>query len=272
MKILRKMSVPQTYLTPLPNFLHDEVTASLKRNYKKKKRDRNKTRMKSAVDELDPASQARKRKRTASSKLKASAVADYIPLKRPRGRPPLNLPLTGAIPGNFVPVRPTIKPNFRRSDAAPAALSNQQHAPPKSLKVSTDPVETDVAKTQRPHSALVTQRILSRLMTEGPLGVADFLSTGADAPPRDLVQSILDILQVTAVVVQLKLKDPKSMQSSSSSGSVTATNSVVYAMAGIAKGPEYTELCKISEVTRKKIANIAATRKRIERLQVRTIR
>ena len=102
--------------------------------------------------------------------------------------------------------------------------------------------------------------------------VADFLSTGADAPPRDLVQSILDILQVTAVVVQLKLKDPKSMQSSSSSGSVTATNSVVYAMAGIAKGPEYTELCKISEVTRKKIANIAATRKRIERLQVRTIR
>lgn len=253
----------------LPDFLHDEETASLKRSYKKKKRDRNKSRMKSSDEEFDPQSQTRKRKRTISSKLKALTASECIPLKRPRGRPPLNLSL-GTASNNFsVPSRVTNKSHVRRPEIAPSGI-----LPPasqtnllKNSKAASDPAENEGAKIHRPHSALVTQRILNRLMTEGPLSVADFLSPGTDAPPRDLVQSILDVLQVTAVVVQLKLKDPKLQQSLSSSGALNA-NSTVYAMAGMAKGSEYAELGRIAEVTRKKLLNAAAARTRIEKLQV----
>jgi hypothetical protein len=264
------MSAAAELPSSLPDFLHDEETASLKRSYKKKKRDRNKSRMKSSDEEFDPQSQARKRKRTISSKLKALTASEYIPLKRPRGRPPLNLSL-GTASNNFsVPSRVVNKLHMRRPEIAPSGV-----VPPipqtnlsKSSRVISDPTENDGAKIHRPHSALVTQRILNRLMTEGPLSIADFLSPGTDAPPRDLVQSILDVLQVTAVVVQLKLKDPKMQQLLSSSSGAVNANSTVYAMAGLAKGSEYTELGRIAEVTRKKLINAAAARTRIEKLQV----
>ena len=105
-------------------------------------------------------------------------------------------------------------------------------------------------------------------MTEGPLSVADFMTTGPEAPPRDLIQSILDILQVTAVIVQLKWKDPKTgLSSSSSSGSLNG-NTTIYSMAGISKGSEYAELSNLAKVTRKKMLSAAAARIRIEKLQV----
>ena len=257
----------------LPDFLHDEETESLKRSYKKKKRDRNKSRLKSSAEDFDPQSQTRKRKRTISSKLKASTIAEYVPLKRPRGRPPLNLTLNTASSSTFsAPIRLINKTHSRNPDIpqVPLLLPTTQAATQKPSKNSTDPADNEVAKVLRPHSALVTQRILSRLMTEGPLSIADFLTAGPEAPPRDLIQSILDILQVTAVIVQLKWKDPKNgMSSSSSSGSGSLNgNTTTYSMAGLAKGSEYVELSNIAKVTRKKMLCAAAARIRIEKLQV----
>ena len=238
--------------------------------------------MKSASEDIESATQARKRKRSVPTKLKVSTITDQIPLKRPRGRPPLN-PLSNTFSSaNFpAPIRVPTKSHIRRPDVPPSlpiiSVTSEVHTKTlKSLLDSPGP-EAEVAKIVRPHSALVTQRILSRLMTEGPLSVADLVVAGIDAPPRDLVQSILDVLQVTAVVVQLKpLKDPKAAHSFSSSSSganagggvVNSNNSVLYAMAGIAKGSEYTELSKLTEVTANKLLKASATRKRIERLQV----
>jgi hypothetical protein len=113
-------------------------------------------------------------------------------------------------------------------------------------------------------------------MTEGPLSIADLVGYGNEAPPRDLVQSIIDVLQVTAVVVQLKVKDFKAQPSSSTSSSSSVLNnssssSTLYAMAGIAKGSESTELNKLPEVTKVKLANAAAARKRIAKLQVHLV-
>jgi hypothetical protein len=257
----------------LPDFLHDEETESLKRSYKKKKRDRNKSRMKSSCEDFDPQSQTRKRKRTVSSKLKASTVTEYAPLKRPRGRPPLNLSSNTASSSSFAaPLRPLNKPQLRHPELTqvPFLLPTTQSLSQKPTKNSTDSADNEVAKILRPHSALVTQRILSRLMTEGPLSVADFMTTGPEAPPRDLIQSILDILQVTAVIVQLKWKDPKHGMSSSLSSGPLNGNTTIYSMAGIAKGPEYTELSNLGKMTRKKMLSAAAARIRIEKLQVKT--
>ena len=213
--------------------------------------------MKSTAEEIDPAAQPRKRKRTIPSKLKASTSTDSIPLKRPRGRPPLNiLNANGSI--TFpTGIRLPNKSHVRRPDVPGAfpSSSGTFTASLKSSKLASDSGETEVAKIVRPHAALVTQRILSRLMTEGPLSVADLVVPGVDTPPRDLVQSILDVLQVTAVVIQLRAKDPKPTGTG-----VLAPNAVLYAMAGIAKGSEYTELNKLEEVTRKKLFNAAAAK------------
>ena len=236
--------------------------------------------MKSAGDDADAAAQARKRKRSVPTKLKVSTVIDHVPLKRPRGRPPLNpMSNTGASANFPAPTRAPTKSHIRRPELPPIPIiSVTSEIPAKVLKSTLNSLgpEIEVAKIVRPHSALVTQRILNRLMTEGPLSVADLVVTGVDAPPRDLVQSILDVLQVTAVVVQLKpLRDPKQSFSSNSTsssisggGMINSNNSILYAMAGIAKGSEYTEFSKLTEVTTNKLLNASATRKRIEKLQV----
>ena len=265
------MSEATDLLPPLLDSLHNDDAADLKRTYKKKKRDRNNIKMKLPGEDVDAANQTRKRKRTVPSKLKVSTVSDYVPLKRPRGRPPLNSSTNAGSSASLpVSVKVPHKSHVRKPDTASTVVPSSAAVQPsaKSIKLASDSGETEAAKTARPHSALVTQRILSRLMTEGPLSVADLVVAGVDAPPRDLVQSILDVLQVTAVVVQLKAKDPKLLQSSSSGASIAHSSGTMYAMAGVAKGSEYTELSKLSEVTRIKLLNAAAAKKRIEKLQV----
>ena len=229
--------------------------------------------MKSTSEDTDAAAQARKRKRSVPTKLKVSTVIDHVPLKRPRGRPPLNpLSNTGGSANFPAPTRAPTKSHVRRPEFPHiTVISATSEVPAKVLKstLNSPGPEIEVAKIVRPHSALVTRRILNRLMTEGPLSVADLVVTGADAPPRDLVQSILDVLQVTAVVVQLKpLRDPKQSFSSNSTsssisggGMMNSNNSILYAMAGIAKGSEYTEFSKLTEVTTSKLLNASATRK-----------
>jgi hypothetical protein len=260
-----------------PNFIYQDVPLPVK-SHKKRKRD--KSRVEAVNDDTTPHTEARKRKRSVPSKLKPTASSEYIPLKRPRGRPPLNVSgNTTSSTGMAAPVRVPNRSHARKPDLAASAaiLPPYHYVPIKSSKFAIDTMENEGAKTQRPHSALMTQRIISRLMTEGPLSIADLVGYGNEAPPRDLVQSIIDVLQVTAVVIQLKVKDFKAQPSSSTSSSSSTLNnssssSTLYAMAGIAKGSESTELHKLPDVTKVKLASAVAARKRIAKLQVYLVR
>jgi hypothetical protein len=211
---------------------------------------------------------------------------DSSNMKRPRGRPPAGLKMPAA------PPQPA-STGARSSNKSQKATDNQaplSSSPRDSAHAPTAQAQEDNAKIPRPHAAIITHRILTRLMTEGPLTVAELQGTAFDGPTRDTVQSILDVLQIFCLVTQLKVQDTAPGTSSSpapaAEGNSTATNpadgtsnatatatatadanSVVYAMAGIAKGPEYTTLSKLSAVAREKRANAAAVRKRIERLQ-----
>ena len=70
------------------------------------------------------------------------------------------------------------------------------YAPEPAQSSSSAVADGESGKIQRPHASLVTHRILTRLMTEGPLTVSDLTGNAADGPTREVVQSILDVLQV----------------------------------------------------------------------------
>lgn len=180
----------------------------------KKKKKRKRTPPREPDDDETEAgeqSDSRKRKRSIPTKLKiTNSTTEVIPVKRPRGRPPLNI-TTNTVVSTIPIVAPVIRIPSRSHakridhiDTSNAPIIVHTNNNNSKIKVSIDTTENET-KTTRPHSALVTQRILSRLMTDGPLSVVDIVGSGSDSPPRDLVQSILDILQVLSVVVQLKV-------------------------------------------------------------------
>lgn len=218
-----------------------------------------------------------------------------MPNKRPRGRPPLSgkrkfdgpqfpphLPFNGAPP--IIP--PRISSSFQHlaGTLAPPAAGGSASAPghpgapippaghpPVSAHPASAEIKPSVAKesseggaaansnsSKNPKAHLVTQKIISRLMTEAPVSVSELMKLIPETP-KELIQSILDILQVLGMVVQLRSKE------------VTATGppTVFYALVGFSQGDQAVDVKRLLEVRDAKIANALATRERIQRLQVK---
>lgn len=127
---------------------------------------------------------------------------DHLPQKRPRGRPPLGSKSYLAMPTKslglgiglgtqrgYLGGRQSMDP---LSSVGPKPFFASEPAQSSSSAVA----DGEGGKIQRPHASLVTHRILTRLMTEGPLTLSDLTGNAPDGPTREVVQSILDILQV----------------------------------------------------------------------------
>ena len=174
--------------------------------------------------------------------------------------------VANTIEGSFNPSKQSVSKSncgtvFTSSGGSSLNNSKQTFDPSSSLGLNVN--DTETTKVIRPHSALVTERVIMRLMTEGPLTISDLVGNALDGPTRELIQSILDVLQVLDIVVQLKTSDPSSTTASSATN-----NQVLYALSGLAKGPEYVELSRMIESTQMKIEKTKATRDRIEILKV----
>jgi hypothetical protein len=158
--------------------------------------------------------------RSAPSKRPRAKGLDHLPLKRPRGRPPLgtkafiNLPSKGFGLGigsgrqNFGG-----RGSFDSLSAGGYLYGDASYGTSSgggggggggagaagggsSAGTGAGGGGEDGGKVQRPHASLVTHRVLSRLLSEGPLTVADLTGTATDGPTREVVQSVLDVLQV----------------------------------------------------------------------------
>ena len=180
------------------------VTAG-KRRYKKKKT------VSSEGDGNNNPSTGVKRKRSVPGKLKQMDNAAILhrapsgkksrskgydmPLKRPRGRPPLGAKSFLGLPTKILGLNGLSSSGrgfigSRTSMDSSSARNSRFFYPPDPLPPVAMTVDTDSGKIQRPHASLVTHRILTRLMTEGPLHVADLTGNASDGPTREVVQSI----------------------------------------------------------------------------------
>lgn len=161
----------------------------------------------------------------------------------------------------------------------------------------TTPLGIDSGKSNKVNTMEVTQHILSRFMTEDPLGVTDLQRT-LPGIPKDIVQGCIDVLQVLGIVIQiedvkvhnastvpLELPSAATPSSSTPKAAVLVSNNVPnqanksnivtprqttthkYALVGFAKAPEYTDITTISELMEAKEHSISLIKERIKKLQ-----
>ena len=158
----------------------------------------------------------------------------------------------------------------------------------------TTPTGIDVGKTNKANTNEVTQHIMSRLMTEDPLGITDLQRT-LPGVPKDIIQGCIDVLQVMGIVIQIEdikvhtsiisldLPPVATPSSSTQKTSVSVnglnqtnksniiiprqTTIVKYTLVGFAKASEYTDITTMSQSMEAKEKNIAFIKERIKKLQ-----
>jgi hypothetical protein len=140
--------------------------------------------------------------RAPSGKRGRNRGLDNLPQKRPRGRPPLGAKSYLAMPtktlGLGIGLGASRGYGGRQSmDSLSSVAFKPFLSSEPAASSSSAAADGESGKIQRPHASLVTHRILTRLMTEGPLTVSDLTGSAPDGPTREVVQSILDVLQVT---------------------------------------------------------------------------
>lgn len=152
----------------------------------------------------------------------------------------------------------------------------------------------DVGKTNKANTNEVTQHVMSRLMTEDPLGVTDLQRT-LPGVPKDIIQGCIDVLQVMGIVIQIEdiqvhtsvvsldlppavtpsSSTPKTSFSINGSNQTNKSNIVIprqttiqkYTLVGFTKASEYTDITTMSQLVEAKEKNIAFTKERIKKLQ-----
>lgn len=184
----------------------------------------------------------------------------YNIMKRPRGRPPLISNKIKLMPKPTMPLRPFLNAVSSTSGATPkAALSSSSSQPkfPATFQLNGPAAEPEAPKQARPSALVVANRVFTKLMTSDPLSTAD-LTKLLDAP-RDLIQSVLDVMQVMGVVISLKLKDGYS------GSSVSGAN--LYSLANFTKSPTAVQLNALVDEVAIRIENTNRNQQRIKELQ-----
>ena len=183
----------------------------------------------------------------------------YNIMKRPRGRPPLISNKIKMMPKPVIPLRPFINavPPPAAAPKSSLSSSSSQSKFPATFQISGPPAEPEVPKAVRPSALVVANRVFSKLMTSDPLSTAD-LTKILDAP-RDLIQSVLDVMQVMGVVVSLKLKDGYS------GSSVTGAN--LYSLVNFTKSATPIQLNALADEVAIRLDNDSRNQQRIKELQ-----
>jgi hypothetical protein len=193
-------------------------------------------------------------------------------VKRPRGRPPLVMNKAKSTAKPTVLPRPTISvtvPINLKSQFSQQVSSLPKHLTP-SVQVghlNPPPLETEVVKSVRPSITLITERVISKLMTSDPLSVADLVARLPDAP-REIIQSALDVLQVMGIAMAVKTKDSGDTVSVQISNSSSVN---LYALTGYARTHSAVKLCAVAEDTALKVEQLTQTRIRMTALQELTL-
>ena len=111
----------------------------------------------------------------------------------------------------------------------------------------------------------MTKRVLAKLMLNDPVTMPDLLKSLSDTP-RDLIQSVLDILRVMGFVEQFKLRDAAVSSQSNAEGINSST--AVFALTGLVKVPTAIEISKIAKDTEQCLLQEKEVDARITQLEV----
>lgn len=208
-----------------------------------------------------------------------------VPIKRPRGRPPLCQNKKVATEQRVVNIKSPVLSSFTPSTQAiqihskqtlptiPLQPSNsvfEQNKSAGTFKSSTSSQSLEISKLPQnqnnssqhtsnntssiPRQLLPTQKILAKLMIDNPLTVANLMTILPEIP-KDVIVSTLDILQVLGYVMKYKCK-------------VGADTSTVYALKGMEKISISSELSNITSTTSAMLQHVSIVEARISLLQV----
>lgn len=225
---------------------------------------------------------------TNSSKKKRKRVKfDSKDTKRPRGRPPVasnssNTAVSrgkGSSSKNFFPKSDDI--NF----TAGGIPYHNQH--PDSLDGQ------DSQKTLKLPPAILSHKILGKLMTDDPLSVMDLAKMIPEAA-KDSIQAVLEVLQVMGIVIAVRCRDPNNSSSlysfcldycqnneadtgsaaeyqglpSISTSSSNNSSTIFYTIAGFGKSIEPLDFRRLHESLEEKKAVIENLKNRVTVLNV----
>jgi hypothetical protein len=218
------------------------------------------------ISEVQAATKHSKKKKT-SYKSSHSGNGKFVVFqsKRPRGRPPLNKATVPIAPSVMLAVDGSVKllPHAKAASGTRAAFSIPTSNNPKSSNVAaSDSNHVESVKMIRPPVAAATRSVIAKLMTSDPLTGVDIAKSLSDTP-KDLILSILDVLQVMGIVVQYK--PPKESRTSASEHS---SPSPYFALAGFARALSAIDITKIESETLKCLQTKADIDLRNNELQV----
>jgi hypothetical protein len=126
-------------------------------------------------------------------------------------------------------------------------------------KDSNASINTQANKPNSSYVAKLTKEILNRLITDDPWTSLELAGTLVE--PTELVQSILDVLVLSGLVIALKPSKPPD-------AGVVVANVPVYAMASFARLPQTVDISNILETFALKKENLVNTKSRINSLKV----
>lgn len=219
--------------------------------------------------------------------------ASSSPAKRPRGRPPLSFSKNKVKPAVPKPQPAPQYPPAAPYLAAPTWQAQYKGPPIKKIgnapvvqyiggptnkkeTVNVEPTPTnDKAKSFRPPAAAVTKRILGKLMLHDPVSMSDLLKALTDTP-KDLIQSVLDILRVMGFVEQYKYKETPASQIETGSGLGTSSSdnaaTAIFSFTGFGKVHAPVEISQIADETQRCIESKIAAEERIKQLEELTLK
>eukprot|EP01034_Spumella_vulgaris_P028357 gene28357-35196_t len=103
-------------------------------------------------------------------------------------------------------------------------------------------------------------------MTSDPLSASELVTRLSDAP-REIVQSVLDVLHVMGIVMAVKMRDSDSSSAASHSSSAN-----LYSLTGYARTQSAIRLCSVGEDTAAKVEQHGRTKARMAALHELTMR
>ena len=166
-----------------------------------------------------------------------------MPIKRPRGRPPISAKRKYEA---MISVAPA-------SRVQPHAVHYFEPAPHNS-SIESSKLNASVFESDKVTADGVTKKVVSVLMTDGPLNLAD-LARAIPETSKESIQSIVDVLQVLGIVVKLLSKD--------------GGKSTAFSLTSWTRGAEAVEFSKVQEDAEKRLSNLVSVQKRILILQAR---
>ncbi|RYH20256.1 hypothetical protein EON65_24030 [archaeon] len=181
-----------------------------------------------------------------------SASLHFSSNKRPRGRPPLS--------GKKSLGSSDLNDLSSMHIPQPVTFVAPQYPVKSSSSMYTQDPPFSFTKSVRPPFTVVATQLVSLLMTSDPLTLQE-LSRNMNDCPKDMIQSVLDLLQVFDLVMQVKAKGGYRPD--------IAGGGVLYCLQGFVKGPEAVPLEDLLLDIQEREVSMELIQKRNDQIKVR---